>query len=130
LIHLFVELYERWKLGGSDPEALKLYGDLAMALLSRCVEKRSLRALTKQWLLTIPVVPQDCVSLIGMLATRVSESVAGDKRTTKDLMPLLCDVAVGAQSGASREHALKTLLWFCVADEFDIRVKAITFLIK
>lgn len=126
---LFSELSERGKQFRNDADLQSLYEATLLATLCRCIEKRHLRVLLKQLLLGVPFIPHRCIHLLGYMAMKSSGAdTVGDKSLSKELLALLCDVAIGSASRTSRESSLKTLLWFCVAEEFDIRVKAISFL--
>ena len=105
---------------GTKTDGRSLYGDAVYATASRCMEKKALRSHLKTFLLSIPQVPTPTIHLIAMIATRTIE-----KGATIELMSLLRDLALGAVSEVTRDRALRTLLWFCVDENFDIRIKAV-----
>jgi hypothetical protein len=132
LVALLSELYVRTQeitAVCDEDHTPTLFDATVLVLVSRCIDKKALRLQLKEILLGLPFVPNSCIYLIGILATRRSLTDQ-DKSMVRDLMPLLCEVAMSAQSTLTREQALKTVLWFCVAEEFDVRIKAITFLAK
>jgi hypothetical protein len=129
LTALFSELYERCKFIGDD-NVLTLYTDALLVTVSRCIEKKVCRALIKLVLLGIPVIPHSCIYLISIIALRSSGALISEKLHLKDLLALLCDITREAQSRSSRIMALQTILWFSISDDFDVRVKAVSYLTK
>lgn len=128
LCSFFVEIHERTKLCQDN---VSFYDELALVVLERILEKKVRRTFAKSFLLGIPIIPANCTYFITFLAIRSAPEHAGaEKGFLKEMLSLLCDISIGAQSTQSKEHALKALLWFCVADEFDVRMKAIAYLNK
>lgn len=124
----FVEIHER---GCLMKDNSSLYNTLSLAVLERILEKKTRRGYAKAFLMGIPIIPTNCIYFISFLAVRSSPEHAGTtKGYLKEMMSLLCDIAIGALSTRCKEVALKSLLWFCVADEFDVRMKAIAYLNK
>ena len=128
LCSIFIEINERMKL---CKDSFSFYDEIVLVVVERILEKKVRRYCAKPFLLGIPVIPANCIYFISFLAVRSAPEHAGvEKGYLKEMLSLLCDISIGAQSTQSKEHALKALLWFCVADEFDVRMKAIAYLNK
>lgn len=127
---LFAEMYSRSKQLNEEQES-RIYSDSLLVLLSRCIEKNTLRSLMKQTLLSAPSIPQTCMYMISVIALRSStDAVSGEKSRLKDMLALLCDLTREAQSRRIRDEALQSLLWFSVSEDFDVRIRAISYLTK
>jgi hypothetical protein len=125
-----------------------LYDNVCLLLVSRLISVSFLRQLLRSFLPELPVVPNTVLKLLRLLvftgnrntpagfinASITGMPTGGEKEKLKSVkfesMHLLMMLSCQHNHAASAGAALDTLLWCALADDFEIRSKAISYLIS
>lgn len=119
---------------------IKLYDSICLAVLSRLLQNVNLREVCRPFFQPLPRFPKGCLNLLKMLmylGTKAGAAVAtgrGQMREAKnrgtklESMTLLTQIVFSTDENAGYV-ALNYLLWCTVADDFDIRTKAVALIV-
>jgi len=129
LRELMLELYRR---GGCSP----LYENVCMVLISRLIQRKTLRVLANSIIPLLPEVPVRVLSLLKLVADLGSRATVGkaqagvkvveekDKGTRLVSISYMQLVVTGRDYNAA-DDALNQLLWCSVSEDFEVRSKVV-----